>query len=294
VKICRFAHGGFGVVDVQAGLIHDVTAVVSQHLPAARYPLPTHDILIGSLDALTRAFHAAIGAVHTRALAGAEFLAPIANPGKLIGAPVNYQDHLTESQASDGIRQGRDISQARIGTWGLFLKANSSLMGPSQGVAIREPYHDRENRNDFEVELACIIGKSGTRIPRADAMGYVAAYTIGLDMTLRGPHTETFRKSIDTYAVLGPWIVTADELGDPAVLDLKLWQNGQLRQSDNTRNLIYDIPKLIEWASSFYTLHPGDVIFTGTPAGVAPVKPGDVLLCEVERIGQMTVGVRAG
>ena len=87
-------------------------------------------------------------------------------------------------------------------------------------------------------------------------------------------------------------MVTADEMGDPSAVGLQLWQNGELRQSDSTKNLIYDIPKLIEWASSFYTLYPGDVIFTGTPAGVGPVKSGDTLLCEVERIGQMTVSVR--
>jgi len=236
----------------------------------------------------------AVGSVPTSRIDEAKFLSPIANPGKLIGAPVNYQEHLAESKASDGIRQGRDISQARIGTWGLFLKANSSLVGPSEGVAIREPYKDRHNRNDFEVELACVIGKSGTHIARDNALSFISAYTIGLDMTLRGPHTETFRKSIDSYAVLGPWMVTADEFGDPAEVDLKLWQNEELRQSDNTRSLIYDIPKLIEWASSFYTLHPGDVLFTGTPAGVGPVKSGDVLVCEVERIGSMTVTVRMG
>jgi 2-keto-4-pentenoate hydratase/2-oxohepta-3-ene-1,7-dioic acid hydratase in catechol pathway len=123
-------------------------------------------------------------------------------------------------------------------------------------------------------------------------MGYVAGYCIGLDMTLRGPQFAGFRKSIDTYAVLGPWMVTADEFGDPSDVQLALSVNGKQRQSASTRQLVYDIPKLIEFASSFYTLEPGDLIYTGTPAGVGPVKSGDTIDAEVDGIGTMSVQVR--
>ena len=104
-------------------------------------------------------------------------------------------------------------------------------------------------------------------------------------MTLRGKEDRSFRKSIDTYSVLGPWFVTADEIPTPDELDLEICVNGQTKQKSNTKNLIYDVRKLIEWASQWYTLYPGDILMTGTPEGVGPVKPGDVLECTIERIG---------
>ena len=112
-------------------------------------------------------------------------------------------------------------------------------------------------------------------------------------MTVRGSEDRSFRKSIDSYAVLGPWLVTADEIDEPGNLDFELSVNGETRQKSNTSQLIYDIPRLIEYAASFYTLHPGDIIMTGTPAGVGPVADGDVMVVEFERIGRMEVGVRA-
>jgi 2-keto-4-pentenoate hydratase/2-oxohepta-3-ene-1,7-dioic acid hydratase in catechol pathway len=111
-------------------------------------------------------------------------------------------------------------------------------------------------------------------------------------MTVRGPEDRSFRKSIDGYAPLGPWMVTADEIPDPNDLSMTLHVNDELRQDCNTQDLIYDVQRLIEFASSFYTLLPGDVIFTGTPGGVGPVKAGDEIVAEIERIGVMTVPVR--
>ena len=112
-------------------------------------------------------------------------------------------------------------------------------------------------------------------------------------MTIRGTEDRSLRKSPDSYTVLGPWLVTADEIPDPGKLDLSISVNGQQRQAANTRDLILPVPKLIEWASSFYTLHPGDVLLTGTPQGVGPVQPGDVMLASLERVGEMRVEVSA-
>jgi 2-keto-4-pentenoate hydratase/2-oxohepta-3-ene-1,7-dioic acid hydratase in catechol pathway len=114
---------------------------------------------------------------------------------------------------------------------------------------------------------------------------------IGLDMTIRGTEDRSFRKSLDTFTVLGPWLVTADELGDPSQLDLEITVNGQPRQKSNTALLIWNVQKLIAYASQAYTLYPGDVIMTGTPEGVAPVVPGDTMHARIERIGQMKVKV---
>jgi 2-keto-4-pentenoate hydratase/2-oxohepta-3-ene-1,7-dioic acid hydratase in catechol pathway len=110
-------------------------------------------------------------------------------------------------------------------------------------------------------------------------------------MTIRGPEERSLRKSPDSYAVLGPWLVSADEVPDPGNLSLKLTVNGELRQDAHTSDLILSVAELIRWGSSFYTLHPGDVILTGTPQGVGPVKPGDTMVASIERIGSMQVKI---
>jgi 2-keto-4-pentenoate hydratase/2-oxohepta-3-ene-1,7-dioic acid hydratase in catechol pathway len=200
---------------------------------------------------------------------------------------VNYQLHINESIADTGISMGR--VPLAIGDAGLFLKNPTSLIGPDENVSVRFP----DRRTDHEIELGIIIGKTCDNVPRADALDYVAGYAIALDMTVRGKEDRSFRKSIDSYSVLGPWLVTADEIPNPDELDLEIRVNGQTKQKSNTKNLIYDIRKLIEWASEWYTLYPGDILMTGTPEGVGPVKPGDVLECTIERIGTMNVRVGA-
>jgi 2-keto-4-pentenoate hydratase/2-oxohepta-3-ene-1,7-dioic acid hydratase in catechol pathway len=122
-------------------------------------------------------------------------------------------------------------------------------------------------------------------------MDCVAGYCIGLDMTLRGPEERSFRKSIDTYTVLGPWLVTADELGDPSDLEMKIDVNGEPRQHVRTSELIMSVVDLLVFATSFYTLYPGDILMTGTPQGVGPVRPGDVMTASIERIGTIAVEV---
>ena len=176
-----------------------------------------------------------------------------------------------------------------IADWGLFLKATSSLVGASEGVALR--FLDR--RNDHEMEFAVVIGKPGTNISRDKALDHVAGYAIGFDMTLRGPELLSWRKSIESYAVLGPWLVTADEIPDPSDIEFKLTVNGEVRQHASTKSLDYDIPQLIAFASTHYTLHPGDIILTGSPEGVAPVEPGDVMAAEAAGIGRIEINVRA-
>jgi 2-keto-4-pentenoate hydratase/2-oxohepta-3-ene-1,7-dioic acid hydratase in catechol pathway len=138
-----------------------------------------------------------------------------------------------------------------------------------------------------------IIGQAARNVPAARALDYVAGYCIGLDITIRGPEERSFRKSPDTYTVLGPWVVTADELEDPSRLGFSIAVNGEIRQSANTDDLVLGVKELIELASSFYTLHPGDVILTGTPQGVGPLRPGDVLVAKMDGIGEMHVKVVA-
>jgi 2-keto-4-pentenoate hydratase/2-oxohepta-3-ene-1,7-dioic acid hydratase in catechol pathway len=284
MKICRFDDNRLGLV--RGDTVHDVTTALDL-LPAVRWPVPPGDLLIAHLATLKPEIEKLAQAAPGKPVASVRLLSPVANPTKIIGAPINYKDHVEESKKDQGIAYGRVLKS--IGEFGLFLKANSALVGPGEGVALRFP----DRRNDHEAELAVIIGRTGTKIARADALSYIAAYAIGLDMTVRGSEVPSFRKSIDTYAVLGPWLVTADDIADPDNLGFELRVNGETRQKSNTRFLDFGVARLIEFASEFYTLHPGDIIMTGTPAGVGPVAPGDTMTVTMPAIGEMQVAVRA-
>lgn len=284
MKLCRFDDNRLGVVEDES--VRDVSAAL-EVLPRFAYPLPKFDLLIASLVQVRERITAIVATAPRRALADIRLLSPVANPGKIAAAPVNYRKHLEEARGDPAIHHQKQVGE--IQRVGLFLKATSSLVGAAEGVAIEHP----KRRTDHEIELAVVIGRSGRNIPRTKAMDYVAGYCIGLDMTVRGPEERSLRKSVDSFAVLGPWLVTADELRDPTALGLQLSVNGEVRQQANTRDLILGIPELIEFATSFYTLHPGDVLLTGTPEGVGPVKAGDRMLAEIEGIGRMEVAVRA-
>jgi 2-keto-4-pentenoate hydratase/2-oxohepta-3-ene-1,7-dioic acid hydratase in catechol pathway len=285
MRLCRFDENRLGVVD--GDVVRDVTAA-HDVLPQVRYPLPASDPLVANLPAvLARARTIAAGAP-AMPLAGRRLLSPVAYPGKLVAAPVNYQTHLDEVRADKTLHHNTASHTITIQSAGLFLKANSSLVGAGEGVVIRKP----DRRTDHEVELAVVIGTTASHVTAADALRYVAGYTIGLDITIRGTEDRSFRKSVDTHSVLGPWLVTADEIANPGTLDLEIAVNGEQRQKSNTSRLILGVPELIELASSFYTLHPGDVMFTGTPEGVSPIEAGDEIVATIEQIGTMRVRVR--
>src|SRR5215469_15722518 len=193
------------------------------------------------------------------ALRDARLRAPVADPSKIIAAPVNYRDHQTEMS-----------SDSHVSALGFFLKAPSSLLDP--GGTIQLPYHDR--RFDQEGELALVIGRTARHVSEQDALSYVFGYTGLLDITMRGGEDRSTRKSFDTFAPMGPVLVTADEFGDPDDVELRCWVSGDLRQKASTRDLIWGVARLVSYASSVTTLYPGDVISTGTPAGVGPLAAG--------------------
>ena len=284
MRLCRFDDDRLGVVTGEE--VRDVTSVIDR-LPARRWPFPKGDPLIAALDELKPAIVETAKRAPVRALADVTLLSPVANPSKIVAAPVNYRRHLEEARADAQIHFQKQVEE--IQKIGLFLKANSALVGPSEGVALR--YLDR--RNDHEVELALVIGKRADRVRAADWAQHVAGYAIGLDMTIRGPEERSLRKSVDSYCVVGPWMVTADEIADPTNLTLSLTVNREPRQKANTRDLVLGLGTLVELASSFYTLLPGDIILTGTPEGVGPVRPGDVMDAAIDGVGAMQVAVRA-
>jgi 2,4-didehydro-3-deoxy-L-rhamnonate hydrolase len=284
MRLCRFKENGLGLV--RDNRVIDVTSALDR-LPNYRYPLPRYDALIANLDMLREAIeleaHGRLGIP----CADVALASPIANPGKIVAAPVNYKKHLEEAQKDPELHNQNHV--AEIQQVGLFLKASSSLIGTSEPIVIRQ----QDRRTDHEIELAVVIGKKADRVSRDRALEFVAGYCIGLDITVRGPEERSLRKSIDTYTVLGPWLVTADELVDPSQLALELSVNGQPRQTANTRDLIMGVPELIEFATSFYTLLPGDVLLTGTPEGVGAINPGDSIQSSISSIGTMTTRVKS-
>jgi len=213
-----------------------------------------------------------------QALKQARLRAPLPRPGKIIGAPVNYLDHKAEMSVPQTIAE-----------YGVFLKAASSVSGP--GEAIRLPYLDK--RTDQEAELNVVIGRAARNVGVDEALNYVFGYTCGLDITVRSSEDRSTRKSFDTFTPLGPWVVTPDEIGDAGDLELRCWVNGELRQQTNTGDLIFNVAELIAYSSSIMTLWPGDVILTGTPAGVGPIAHGDRLVVEIEKVGQLAVTASA-
>jgi len=282
MRICRFDDNRLGLV--KDGNVFDVSGALDL-LPPLRWPLPLGDQLIENLDLIKNRIEQLRTDASVKPLAEARLQSPVANPSKIIGAPINYQKHIEETDTDAGLISTRPASH--IADWGLFLKANSALAGPGDGVSLRF----LEARNDHEVELAVVIGRRGSDIPTATALDHIAGYAIGLDITTRGTELQSFRKSPDSYAVIGPWLVTSDEIPDPDNLDLELKVNGEVRQSSNTRNMVYDVATLISYASARYTLYPGDVIMTGTPEGVGPIEPGDLMSAELQGIGSMEVKV---
>jgi 2-keto-4-pentenoate hydratase/2-oxohepta-3-ene-1,7-dioic acid hydratase in catechol pathway len=284
VRICRFNNDRVGVV--LGDQVADVSAVTAE-LPAFHWPLPPGDAFIEALQRLRGRLQELAATAPRVPLSSVRLLSPVANPGKVIAAPVNYAKHIQESREDAGIHFGSDVSA--IDRYALFLKASSSVVGAGQGIEI---HHDDGRRTDHEVELALVIGQTARNVPLEQALQYVAGYCIGLDITIRGTEDRSYRKSLDTFTVLGPWLVTADEFGSPDAVDLSLQVNQESRQQANTRDLIWSVAKLVSFASAAYTLYPGDVIMSGTPEGVGPIQRGDTVHAAIEGIGHMQVAVR--
>lgn len=216
-----------------------------------------------------------------RPLASVQLMAPLI-PGKILGVGRNYGDHAKEVG-------GPKLEAPRI-----FLKPSSSVCGPGTAVTIPPAV----TKPDWEVELAVVIGRTAWQVDEQHAFDHVAGYTILNDLTARELQFDaplgmtSFAKGLDGFCPMGPWLVTADEFGEPWQVDLRCEINGEEVQHDNTRNLIFSVPALIAYLSRYMALQPGDVIASGTPAGVGHfrtppryLKSGDRLKLEVAGIG---------
>jgi 2,4-didehydro-3-deoxy-L-rhamnonate hydrolase len=286
MRICWFNDNRLGLV--KGDRVLDVSKALDQ-LPKLTYPYPKGDPLITHLDKMRPAIEAAAQGAQSVAVKDAKFLSPVQAPTKIIGTPTNYMDHREEAAVQRDVFSGGVPNRygGSIEEQGLFLKANSALVGPSEGVKLRFP----GRRTDHEMELGVIIGKKSSNVPKDKALSIVAGYSIALDMVVRGSQDRSFRKSVDTYAVLGPWITTSDEVGDPQNLDFFLAVNGDVKQKSNTKMMIMDLVTQISWASEYYTLWPGDIIMSGTCAGVSQVKAGDIMHCEIDTVATTDVRV---
>lgn len=262
-----------------------VGAVDGDHvvpLDAMAAPAGSMQVVIDGWDRLkdTAAGLVADSASDRFPLSEVTLLAPVAKPGKVLCMGLNYKDHCEES--------GLPIPKHQV--W--FCKQQTSINGPFAFVDIPRV----SDKIDYEVELVAIVGRGGKHISRDDAPNHIFGYCVGNDVSVRDWQTATpqwmLGKSFDTHGPIGPWITTADEIGDPHRLGIRSIVNGEIRQNSNLRHLIFNVWDMVEHLSKAMTLEAGDVIFTGTPGGVgfaaSPqvfLKAGDVVRCEIDELG---------
>jgi 2,4-diketo-3-deoxy-L-fuconate hydrolase len=280
MKLLRYGAVGAerpGLLD-RTGRIRDLGAVVQDVTPTV--------LGVRSLQRLATLNVDALPVVNDEA----RIAPPVAGVGKFIAIGLNYSDHAAETNMP--------IPSEPI----VFAKATSCIVGAFDDVCLPRG----SAKTDWEVELAVIIGTSASYVSEAEALKYVAGYCVVNDLSEREYQLERGGswdkgKGCDTFGPIGPYLVTADEVGDPQNLDLWLEVNGQVRQRGNTRTMIFPVSKLVSYVSQFMTLHPGDIITTGTPPGVGmgqkpPVflKAGDVVTLGIEKLGAQRQRVVAG
>ena len=277
MKLANFEVGGYS----QIGLL-DGTRMISLTRALPRLPVSMVDVI-----AQWEAVRTAIGELHLAhapsfALADVVLNPPIARPGKVMAIGLNYADHVAETGATLPVHQ----------LW--FTKMGNSVHAPYAPIKLPRV----SNSVDYEAELVFIIGTGGRYISKEAAPRHVFGYCVGNDVTARDWQRRTpqwvLGKSFDTHGPFGPWITTADEVGDPHRLGIRARVNGELRQQSNTRQLIFNVFDQIAHLSEVMTLEPGDVVFSGTPGGVgAMMKPpvflreGDRVQCEIDELGSI-------
>jgi len=216
--------------------------------------------------------------------------APVPKPGKIIAIGLNYSDHAAET--------GQSLPEKPI----VFAKYNNTVVGPGEPILIPEAVTQEA---DYEAELVVVIGRTAKNVPVGEALDYVFGYTNGNDVSARDLQRSeggqwTRAKSLDTFGPMGPWLVTADEVGDPQDLSIRCLLNGEVMQDGTTAKMAFSVAELISFLSHGTTLDPGDVIFTGTPPGVGMardpkvfLKPGDEVTVEIQGLGSLTNPVEA-
>ena len=282
MKIASFDQERIGLVDGDS--VVDVSELAGHEL--ASWP-PTGMLhFIASFDRIKPKLSEMLRSARRTPLSKVRLNCPILWPNKVIAYPANYHDHISEMKKGTGL-----ISTFNASGQGFFLKANSSLSGPEDPIVL-PPLPNREIHH--ECELAIVIGKGGRDIAPDRALEHIFGYSCLIDVVVRGKEERVMRKSFDSFCPMGPYLVTADEIPDYADIDLELSVNGELRQKANTRDLIVGVPEMIAMASSVMTLFPGDIIASGTPAGVGRLKASDRVAIRIKGVGEMTLNVTQG
>ncbi|RLA21798.1 MAG: fumarylacetoacetate hydrolase [Gammaproteobacteria bacterium] len=277
MKLVTFKHQGTSRV----GAVVDGTVV--DGLGKNNIPQTMLEFLAAGKQALDALQHTIDSQQARIPLSEVTLLAPVPRPGKFLGIGLNYADHIAETA----------LEKPEYPTF--FTKQSSCVIAGGEAIHLPKV----SEKLDYEVELAFVIGKCCRHVPLEKAHQVIAGYTIVNDVTVRDWQFRTptwmIGKSFDTHGPMGPWIVTADEIADPHNLKLKTWVDDELRQSSNTRHMIFNIYQMIAYLSQAMTLEPGDVIATGTPSGVGVkmkprgyMKAGQVVTMEIEKIGRLT------
>ena len=236
----------------------------------------------------------------SRPIASPRLLAPILDPGNIFCAGANYTDHMQEMSRAQGMSDGPNMKDLGERPWHFIKTGRSSVVGP--GATVKLPTYS--NAVDWEIELVAVIGRCAKNVSAVTALDYVAGYTVGNDLSARdvmkrtkNPPTEPFHydwmshKCFDGSCPLGPWIASAETVGDPQQLALKLWVGVELMQDSHSSRMIFSVAEQIEMLSSRVTLQPGDLIMTGTPAGVGMprkrfLRAGETVKLWIEKIGE--------
>jgi len=292
MKICHYNSSQAGVVvDDKVYPIGDAL-VKAGHVRNGYTMLEVIDALANNPAAMQCARDAAKSG-SSLPLSSVKLLAPITNPGSLWAAAANYRAHQQEMRARvsglDRAAKSKDELMAEF-----FLKTTSSIIGPNDTVILPKI----SKLVDFECELCAVIGKRARKVTEDHALDYVFGYMICWDISQRDPwgkgvqNTRNIRKGFDTFTALGPWIVTKDEVGEPQNLSIKVLQNGKEAMTAHTSDMICGLRDHIRFLTSCLTLRPGDLITTGTPAGVSKLNHGDHLHGTIEKIGSMELDVK--
>ena len=293
MKICHYNENEAGVVVGER--VHPIGAALAGagHLKPGYTMLEVIDAL-ANVPAAMQCARDCLRAAAALPLVSVKLLAPILNPPSLWAAAANYKAHqaemLVQSGGADRTQLGKDDLMAEF-----FLKPSSSIIGPGGTVVLPRISKDV----DFECELCAVIGTRARRVTEERALDCVFGYTICWDISQRDPwgrnrqNTRNIRKGFDSFTALGPWIVTRDEIAEPQDLAIEVEHNGAPAMIAHTSDMICGLREHIRFLSSVLTLRPGDLITTGTPAGVRKLAAGDRLKGRIEKIGEMSLRVAA-
>ena len=293
MKICHYNANEAGVV--QGDKVHPVgPALVKAKYVRDGYTMVEVVTALANESGAMACVNDAIKSASPLPLASVKLLAPLTNPPSLWAAAANYRAHQAEMKIKMGSADRAELTKDELMAE-FFLKPTSSIIGPGDTVVLPKISKDV----DFECELCAVIGKKARKVSEERALDYVFGYTICWDLSQRDPwgrgrhNTRNIRKGFDTFTALGPWIVTKDEVEEPQNLSINVEQNGKPAMTAHTSDMICGIRDHIRFLTSCLTLRPGDLITTGTPAGVKKLADGDRLKGTIEKIGSMELNVAA-